>query len=231
MPFTGRLQVVKQLVPCLPRVSTLTGSGEGPDRVLGVPCPRLLRRSSSRRIGASGIGCTPSCPDPGRCPRGASARRAGPVSYQVPRARAALTDRRLSMTEAPRVRMLIEPHPSTCTTLRACGIAFTSPAAVPVMEDLLTVNQQHTHLSVLEGREALVIERLWARKRGGQLHQSRGASPVACHHGRARAARARQRRAAGLVPVLDAGRLYALHADRSRADPPDPRRRPGPGRT
>lgn len=55
--------------------------------------------------------------------------------YREPRA--ALTDRRLSMTEAPRVRMLIEPHPSTCTTLRACGIAFTSPAAVPVMEDLL----------------------------------------------------------------------------------------------
>jgi DNA-binding IclR family transcriptional regulator len=54
--------------------------------------------------------------------------------------------------------------------LRLWEIASVAPqalglreAAVPVMEDLLTANQQHTHLSVLEGRDALVIERLWAR--------------------------------------------------------------------
>jgi DNA-binding IclR family transcriptional regulator len=81
--------------------------------------------------------------------------------------------------------------------LRLWEIASVAPralelreAAVPVMEDLLTISQQQTHLSVLEGREALVIERLWGRnvlvnftRAGGRhpLHATTGGLVLLAH--------------------------------------------------
>ncbi|WP_433289339.1 IclR family transcriptional regulator [Pseudonocardia sp. CA-142604] len=51
-------------------------------------------------------------------------------------------------------------------------------AAVPVMENLLTANQQQTHLSVLEGSEALVIERLWGRNMVVNFTRAGGRHPL-----------------------------------------------------
>jgi DNA-binding IclR family transcriptional regulator len=63
---------------------------------------------------------------------------------------------------------------------------------MPYMEDLHAATRQHTHLYVLEGREALVIERLSARNAvvnfarvGGRLplHASAGGQVLLAHAG------------------------------------------------
>jgi DNA-binding IclR family transcriptional regulator len=63
-------------------------------------------------------------------------------------------------------------------------------AAMPFMEDLIIANQQNTHLTVLDGREALVIERLSAHnavvnytRAGGRhpLHATTGGLVVLAH--------------------------------------------------
>jgi DNA-binding IclR family transcriptional regulator len=58
---------------------------------------------------------------------------------------------------------------------RALGLR---EAAMPFMEDLLIANQQHTHLSVLEGRGALVIERLSARNAVVNFTRAGGRHPL-----------------------------------------------------